>query len=166
MPLCTALPRGGYPCSHHPWHPAIDRTHQRAAACEVPPIETIVLNRLGTSQPPFVTQPPDHDHCNTTPESHGLCVCERRSTWAVKLPGIVADELRALEASGDVEAQHDCGLRYVAELCSAHLWHVVRTAEGFGPWFGLHFFVYDGEREVPSAASRSALGAIWLEGWL
>ena len=79
------------------------------------------------------------------------------SAWGVPLPDAVSTELRKLSDTDDVEGAFECGLRFISQLCDAILRHAIANSEGCG----LHFFVYDGEREV-----RALLDVLQTEhGW-
>eukprot|EP01063_Lacrimia_lanifica_P007681 TRINITY_DN14945_c0_g1_i1.p1 TRINITY_DN14945_c0_g1~~TRINITY_DN14945_c0_g1_i1.p1 ORF type:complete len:344 (+),score=87.81 TRINITY_DN14945_c0_g1_i1:49-1080(+) len=60
-------------------------------------------------------------------------------TWGVRLPGPIEGALRAAEAAGDGAAAREAGEAFISKLCRALL-------AGGAP--GLHFFVYDAEREI------------------
>jgi len=79
------------------------------------------------------------------------------SSWAVPLPDDFAKELRACAHIGDSEAAFDCGLAFVAALADS----ILHFSAGCGEGLGLHFFVYDGERET-----RALLEVLETEyGW-
>ena len=67
----------------------------------------------------------------------------------------------AAAAAAAEEDARECGAAFVAELCDAQLRAGAATP---GEGCGLHFFVYDGEREVEELLARLGRRHGWRRG--